>query len=104
MASHGQISSALGALNAAHASPVALAHAAPSSRVGVMAAYDHAMVNALGMPATTPAQIAARNAAIGAARSQLAVSANKQVTPAVATRVDTLLGLPASDPSLGASR
>jgi hypothetical protein len=104
MASNGQISSALGALNAAHASHVAQAHAAAGSRVGQIASYDRAMLAALGMPANTPAQIAARNAAIASARSQLATSANKQVTPAVIARVDTLLGLPVTDPSLGVSR
>jgi hypothetical protein len=65
LASHGALASALGALNAAHASPTALAHAAPRSRVELIAAYDRAMLAALAT--ATPAEIAARNAAIAAA-------------------------------------
>ena len=102
LASHGAVASALGALNAAHASPTALAHTAPTSRVGQIAAYDRAMLAALAMPTATPAEIAARNAAIAAARqNQLAAAANKGLTPAVVSRVDALLGLPPSNPALG---
>ena len=44
----------------------------------MLAAYDRAMLAALAMPAVTPAQIAARNAAIAAARqNQLAAAANR---------------------------
>jgi hypothetical protein len=88
-------------LNAAHASPTALSHAAPGSRVGQIAAYDNAMLTALAMPAATPAQIAARNAAIAAARTQLASASNKILTPVVVARVDNMLGLAATDPTLG---
>jgi hypothetical protein len=60
------------------------------------------MVAALSMPATTPAQIQARNAAIAQARAtELAPAANKELTPAAVAQVDRLLGLSASDPSLG---
>jgi hypothetical protein len=59
------------------------------------------MVAALAMPAATPAQIAARNAAIAAARTQLATASNKTLTPAVVARVDHMLDLPATDPTLG---
>ena len=52
-----------GALNAAHASTTAQAHAAPGSMVGHVATYDKAMIAALAMPSATPAQIAARTAA-----------------------------------------
>jgi hypothetical protein len=45
--------------------------------------------------------VAARNAAIAAARSQLAASSNKSLTPGVVAVVDTRLGLPPRDPSLG---
>lgn len=101
-AGHASLASALGALNAAHASPTVLAHAAPKSRVGMIAAYDGGMLEALAMPAATPAQIAARNAAIAAARQdQLAAAANKGLTPAVVSHVDVLLGLPPSNPALG---
>lgn len=44
--------------------------------------------------------VATRNAAI-AARSQLAASSNKSLTPGVVAVVDTRLGLPPRDPSLG---
>jgi len=88
-------------LNAAHASPTALSHAAPGSRVGQIAAYDKAMVAALAMPAATSVQTAARNAAIAAARTQLASASNKTLTPAVVARIDHMLDLPATDPTLG---
>jgi hypothetical protein len=102
LANSHSIASALGALNAAHASSTALANAAPNSQVGKMAAYDKAMVAALGMPAATPAQIAARTQAITTARStQLAAASNKSLSPAVVAQVDKLLGLPSVDPTLG---
>ena len=100
-ASNGQLASALGALNAAHASPTALAHAAPGSTVGKIATYDKLMVSALAMPTATATQIAARNAAITSARLQLASTTNKSVTPTVIAKVDQTLGLPATDPTLG---
>jgi hypothetical protein len=59
------------------------------------------MIAALAMPALTPTQIAARRAAIAAARTTLAISTNKGLTAPVASRLDTMLGLPASDPTLG---
>jgi hypothetical protein len=63
------------------------------------------MVAALAMPAATPAQTAARNAAIAAARADLlAAAANKGLTPATVGTVDSKLGLPATDPSLGVSK
>jgi len=59
------------------------------------------MMQAINMPATTPAQIAAQTAAIAAARNSLQAIANHPVTPAVVGRVDGLLGLPATDPTIG---
>lgn len=44
--SHGSDASSLGALNAAHASENALAHANPNSRVGKIAAYRDAVLAA----------------------------------------------------------
>jgi hypothetical protein len=100
--SHGALASALGSLNAVHASPTALAHAAPTSQVGMLASYQSAMLAALAMPATTPAQIAQRNAAIASARADLlAPAANKGLTPATVTAVDQRLGLAPTDPTLG---
>jgi hypothetical protein len=81
-----------------------MAHAAPNSMVGMIGAYHSAMVTALAMPAATPAQLAARNAAIAAARTDLlAPAANKSLTPSVVSAVDKQIGLPASDPTLGVS-
>ena len=100
-ASTGQLASAMGALNAAHASPAALANAAPGSTVGKISTYDKLMISALAMPSASPTQIAARNAAITGARLQLASTTNKSVTPTVIAKVDQTLGLPATDPSLG---
>jgi hypothetical protein len=60
------------------------------------------MLAALAMPAATPAEIAARDAAIAAARqNQLAAAANKGLTPGVVAHVDALLGLPPTNPTLG---
>jgi hypothetical protein len=92
-------------LNAAHASPTALAHASSTSTVGLIGAYHSAMVAALAMPATTPAQVTARNAVIASARADLLTqAANKSLTPAVVSAVDRQIGLPATDPSLGVPR
>jgi hypothetical protein len=71
----------------------------------MIGAYHNAMITALAMPTTTPAQAAARNAAIAAARADLlAQAANKSLTPSVVSSVDNRLGLPATDPTLGVSQ
>jgi hypothetical protein len=75
--------------------------AGPDLRIQQMTAYDRAMLHALGMPDRTPAQRAARNRAIAAARIQLAAATNRHLNPAAVSRIDALLGLPASDPTLG---
>jgi hypothetical protein len=81
---------------------VARANAAPHSQVGRIAAYEQAMLAALAMPTSTRAEIAARNAAIAAARSQqLKDAANKPLSPAVVAQVDSLLGLPPTNPAIG---
>ena len=91
---HGLASaSQLGALNAVHASATARAHAAPGSRVGVIASYERSMIRALAMPIETPAQRAVRSAAIGQARAQLSATANKPVTASVIRTVDRELDL-----------
>lgn len=60
------------------------------------------MLGALAMPAGTRAEIAARNAAIAAARSQeLKDAANKPLSPSVVAQVDQLLGLPPTNPAIG---
>jgi hypothetical protein len=99
---HDHLHAVLGALDAAHASPAAQAHAAPHSRVARITAYYHSMLVALAMPAITPQQVVARDEAIATARStELAPAANKSLSPAVVAKVDSLLGLPPSNPSLG---
>ena len=99
---HGSLASSLGSLNAVHASTTAMVHAAPNSQVGQIASYHSAMVTAVSMPTNTPAAVAARNAAIAAARADiLGPATNKELTPAVVSAVDSKLGLPETDPSLG---
>ena len=94
--SHGSIASVMGSWNASHASLNAMSHAAPTSKVGMIGSYRGAMVTALGMPTATPAQVAARNAAIEAARADLlGPAANKELTPSVVSAVDKQIGLPA---------
>jgi len=95
---HGRAANELGNLNAAHASATARGNAAPGSMVGQIAAYETAMKSALAIE--DPAQ---RAAAITAARQDLALSANKQLTTTAVTRVDSMLGLPASPATLGTS-
>ncbi len=101
-ASRGQLTAALGPLNAAHAAPEALAHASPRSMVGKIATYDRAMLTALSMPAQTPEQIALREQAITDARVTLAEETGRTLSPPVVGRVDRLLGLPPVNPTLGA--
>jgi len=94
--SHGKAAAALGNLNAAHASAVARGRASPGSMVGQIATYETQMKAALAIE--DPSR---RAAAVAAARQDLALSANRQLTPAAVTRVDGLLGLPATDGRLG---
>lgn len=101
----GHLAAAMGALNAAHAAPPALAHASPQSQVGKLATYRSSMQAVLAMPAFTPQQVVTRDNAIAEVRaSTLAPAANKGLTPAVVAQVDHLLGLPPSDPTLGVTR
>jgi len=64
--------------------------------VGKIAAYETMMKDALAMPGTTPAEMAAKTAAIATARGYLSTISNKEVTTDVVSRVDSLLGLPAT--------
>jgi len=89
----------LGNLNAAHTSANARANAAPNSMVGRIAAYETQMLNAMQLQDPTQ-----RNAAITAARSQLAQAANKPLTESTISRVDSLLGIEGAPPQLGAVR
>lgn len=74
-------------------------------REGRIAEHERAMMEALAMPARTPAEIAAREAAIAAARAQeLAEAPNRPQGGGVVDRVDQSLGLPPADPTLGIGR
>jgi len=89
----------LGKLNAAHASLTADQHAASNSTVGAIATYRKAMTAALSISNT-----AQQNAAITAARQQLAASANVTLTASAVTKVDSLLGISGASASLGTSQ
>ena len=123
---HGAVASALGRLNAAHASPTARAHAAPHSAVGMIAAYEQAEYasrdaagkadaaeqayqEALDDPDVSEeeraglaeaAELAAQEAreAAEVAAEALAAAANKEVTDEVVAAVNDLLGIPADEP------
>jgi len=103
----GSTASALGALNAAHASPNALARASANSRVGKIAAYKDAinnlnMVNA-EFTASPPTANAAQQAAAQLAAAQaLANAANKSISTGVVNSVDALLGVSLSAPTTAA--
>ncbi|MBL8689267.1 MAG: hypothetical protein JNL04_09215 [Rhodospirillaceae bacterium] len=89
----------LGNLNAAHASATARANASPNSMVGRIATYESQMNTALAIRDRSE-----RNAAIIAAREQLAESANKPLTAGNIARVDAMLGIRGASPQLGAER
>jgi hypothetical protein len=101
LASNPMLGRAVVALNATLAVPRPPAQAGLDARIQRMAAYDRAMLHALAMPDRTRAQRTARNVAIAWARIQLAVATNRRLNPEAITRIDSLLGLPASDPTLG---
>jgi hypothetical protein len=76
----GSISSALGKLNGAHASPTAMSHANPKSTVGMLASYRDAVQN---NTVTTVEQ----------AQEALGKISNKSVSPEVVAAVNDLLGV-----------
>jgi hypothetical protein len=90
------VASELGKLNAAHASSVALAHAAPDSAVGAIAAYKSEMTAALAL--TDPA---AQESAITAARQDLASATAADLTVSAVTKIDAMLGISGASPALG---
>ena len=125
----GSTASTLGALNAAHASPNALAHASPNSRVGKIAAYKDSVAalntaNAnlaaaqatlaadirAGAPAATITAdqkavndaIAAQATAQANTAQALANAANKSISTATVVGVDNLLGVSLSAPTTAA--
>jgi hypothetical protein len=88
----GSTAPSLGSLNASHASNQALAHAAPNSRVGHLAAYAAAVK---AFKAAPPNSLAAKHALSQAAQA-LALASNKAVTPATVQAVNKNLGLKVS--------
>jgi hypothetical protein len=87
--------------NAAYVVPRPPPHAALDARIRQMATYDRMMLNALQMAADTPEQQDTRDRAIADARIQLAAVTHRRLNPTAISRIDSLLGLPASDPTLG---
>jgi type II secretory pathway component HofQ len=70
--------SELGSLNAAHASPTALANASPNSRVGKIAAYKEAALDAMANDPTVADAQADLDAAKAAAVADSVVTADEQ--------------------------
>jgi hypothetical protein len=88
----------MGALNASHASSTALAHAAPNSRVGHLAAYAAAIKS---LSAAPPNSLAAA-LAISQAAQALAKASNKSVTPLSVRAVNKTMGLNVSATNVAA--
>ena len=100
-ASNRMLDRAVVALNAAYAVPRPPARLTRDENIRQMATYDRMMLSALQMPADTPEQQDARDRAIADARIQLAAATHRRLNPAAVSRIDALLGLPATDPHLG---
>jgi len=119
----GATASALGRLNASHASATALANAAPNSAVGKIAAYEKALTSyqsnstdqsdltalklLLAPDGTCPAgpcqtALATVKLDLASVEAALAAAANKPITAVVVTAVDTNLGLTV-DPAVEAA-
>jgi hypothetical protein len=104
----GNLSSSLGALNAAHASPSGLTHAAPNSRAGRIETYKEVVLAERTIDQNPNSQQAAaaeayleslglgRNQGVteeGAEQTALKGAANKPVTDQIMDAVNDLLGL-----------
>lgn len=99
--SQGSTASSLGALNAAHASDTALAHASPNSRVGKIAAYKAAAL------AAKTANQAVTNAQATVDTDKQAVTADKQALANAQAALDAAVAAnadPATISSLTATR
>jgi hypothetical protein len=95
-------------LNAAHASATALAHAAPNSEVGKVAAYKSAVAdlnatNAALAASNTPATQSAQAVAQAKATQALATAANKAITTSTVTSLNSTLGISLSAPTTASS-
>jgi hypothetical protein len=98
----GSTASALGALNASHASARAMSHASPNSRVGKIAAYKAAINNLDAVNAAFAlgnATVAQQTAAQTSAAQALAKAANKGITAGSVTSLDARLGVSLSAPT-----
>jgi hypothetical protein len=84
----------LGALAPARAA--AQQNIPPNTLIGYLDTYEAEMKAAFALK--DPSK---RASAIAVARSNLALSANKRLTPGAVTRIDNLLGLPVSPATLG---
>ncbi len=93
---HGKAASALLNLSGVNTPAKASSLSRPSAIVGQIATYETQMKAALAIE-TRPQ----RAAAVGAARRELGLSTNRQLTPTAITRVDKALGLPATPTDLG---
>ncbi len=94
-----QAAADLGKLNAYHASATAYEHASSKSAVGAIATYQKQMKAALSLSDST-----AQNAAITAARQQLASSTKVTLTSATASKLDADLGINGASPDLGTNQ
>lgn len=93
---HGKAASALLNLSDVNTPAKASSLSRPSAIVGQIAAYETQMKAALAIENRPQ-----RAAAVGAARRELGLSTNRQLTPTAITRVDQALGLPATPTDLG---
>jgi|SRR5215472_1833264 hypothetical protein len=85
----------------AYAVPRLPSHATIDTRIQQMAIYDLTMRNALQMPTDTPEQRGVQDRAIADARIQLSAATHRRLNPVAVSRIDAVLGLPATDPQLG---
>ena len=93
---HGKAASALLNLSDVNTPAKASSLSRPSAIIGQIAAYETQMKAALAIGNRSQ-----RAAAVGAARRELGLSTDRQLTPAAITRVDHALGLPATPTDLG---
>jgi hypothetical protein len=91
---HSSQAAQLGALNAAHASQTALAHAAPNSRVGLIASYRNSLL-AYEQALASNNTVQASNALAAAAQS-LAKASNKSITTSSVAALNNQLGIQTS--------
>jgi hypothetical protein len=99
--SHGGLASAMGSLNASHASMQAFGHAAPPSVVGQLAAYATALNNG-NLPAAAQALAHAANSTLSASvvtavNSNLVAAGALSASAAAAANPATIAGMANAD-------